>query len=130
MKMTEDILADVVTGIDREKRKKYLEGILKRCKLWKRSGIKFSPKAEEALMQLRIEYAEILTDEAMERNVCDCEFTPYKRGDDDYGEESWHYLRKCASCGKEWYGLHCPHDGYQNTCPKCGQTPSVVSREL
>ena len=51
--------------------------------------------------------------------MCDCEFTPYKSSD----EESWHYLRYCGFCGHEWYGLHCPHDGYQNPCPNCGRRP-------
>lgn len=53
--------------------------------------------------------------------MCDCEFTPYKED----SEESWHYLRKCEYCDFEWYGLHCPHDGYQNACPQCHKRPIV-----
>jgi len=64
--------------------------------------------------------------------VCDCEFTPYSvrpnlMGSTDVEEESWHYLRKCENCGMEWYGLHCPHDGYQNPCPCCGIEPTVIA---
>ncbi len=55
-----------------------------------------------------------------DEGYCDCEFDPYT---DDPNEESTHYLRKCTNCGHEWYGLHCPHDGYQNACPKCGVFP-------
>ena len=58
--------------------------------------------------------------------MCDCEFSLYREGDEDFGEESWHYLRKCERCGREWYGLHCPHDGYQNPCPDCGIRPVVI----
>lgn len=52
--------------------------------------------------------------------MCDCEFTAYP---DEPEEESWHYLRMCVFCGRDWWGLHCPHDGYQNPCPKCGMRP-------
>ena len=58
--------------------------------------------------------------------MCECEFDPY---DDsagsvvDMSEESWHFKRMCLSCGKVWWGLHCPHDGYQNPCPHCGMRP-------
>jgi len=55
--------------------------------------------------------------------MCDCKFDPSL---DDPGEESWHYRRKCLYCGEEWGGLHCPHDGYQNKCPKCGTRPTPV----
>lgn len=46
----------------------------------------------------------------------ECEFDPY----DDSDEESWHYRKTCASCGKVWWGLHCDCDGVQNPCPYCG----------
>lgn len=55
--------------------------------------------------------------------MCDCEFNPY---DDDSGEESFHYLRTCEHCGHKWYGLHCPHDRYQNPCPNCGVQPTPI----
>jgi hypothetical protein len=42
--------------------------------------------------------------------MCKCEFDPYPIEDEDFGEES----------------LHCPHDGYQNPCPKCGKRPVIV----
>ena len=53
---------------------------------------------------------------------CNCEFDP-NSGDDG---ESWHYLRECLACGATWHGLHCPHDGVQNPCPRCGKRPDVV----
>lgn len=49
---------------------------------------------------------------------CDCELT----GDAEDPEPT-HYDRVCEFCGKTWRGLHCPHDGYQNPCPHCGQRP-------
>ena len=61
--------------------------------------------------------------------MCDCEFTPYRVGTESYGEESWHYLRQCEYCGREWYGLHCPHDGYQNNCPSCGRRPTTIEED-
>ena len=54
--------------------------------------------------------------------VCNCEFAPYHYS----AEESWHYLRQCLFCGHQWYGLHCPHDGYQNPCSQCGGRPEVI----
>ena len=56
---------------------------------------------------------------------CGCEFVK-KYEDDDSGEVPWHYKRVCKACGKWWYGLHCPHDGYQNPCPHCGARPRPV----
>lgn len=54
---------------------------------------------------------------------CNCEFSSY-----DYSsEESTHYLRECE-CGHRWYGHHCPHDGYQNPCSKCGKRPRLDER--
>lgn len=41
---------------------------------------------------------------------------------DDYT----HYHRTCNSCGRNWWGLHCPHDGYQNPCPSCNKRPETV----
>lgn len=38
-----------------------------------------------------------------------------------------HYHRTCQRCGKNWWGLHCPHDGYQNPCPECKAMPVVVN---
>lgn len=35
-----------------------------------------------------------------------------------------HYERVCLMCGAVWLGLHCPHDGYQNPCPKCDTKPA------
>ena len=58
--------------------------------------------------------------------MCNCEFTPYPEDDSDFGEESWHYLRKCLWCGNEWWGLHCPHDGAQNPCPSCHRYPIPI----
>lgn len=56
---------------------------------------------------------------------CNCEFTEYDKDDFEYGEESWHYLRTCLYCKKEWYALHCEHDGIQNPCPKCDKVPLI-----
>ena len=54
---------------------------------------------------------------------CACVFSEYD--DEDFGEESWHFKRRCK-CGHTWYGLHCPHDGYQNPCPECSAVPNVI----
>jgi hypothetical protein len=53
--------------------------------------------------------------------MCTCEFTP---DPEEPGEEPWHYLRTCPypECGKQWWGLHCPHDGVQTLCPYCHHT--------
>jgi len=61
--------------------------------------------------------------------MCDCEFTPYPENDEDYGKESWHFLRTCKFCGNKWWGLHCPHDGYQNPCPECGRRPVPIEEK-
>lgn len=58
--------------------------------------------------------------------MCNCEFDPYPEGDEDFGEESTHFHRTCLFCGGQWWGLHCPHDGYQNNCPDCGKRPVTV----
>lgn len=42
-------------------------------------------------------------------------------------EDYTHYHRTCQNCGKNWWGLHCPHDGYQNPCPECESMPVVVN---
>ena len=57
---------------------------------------------------------------------CHCEFDPRYDEDDGGPGESWHFHRTCASCGTEWAGLHCRHDGIQNRCPGCGVLPEVV----
>ena len=48
---------------------------------------------------------------------CACEFTP---DPDEPDEEPWHYLRRCQKCRELRWSLHCPHDGFQNTCA-CGE---------
>jgi hypothetical protein len=55
---------------------------------------------------------------------CRCEFQPYDKPD-PLGE-SVDYKRKCRNCGHVWWGLHCPHDGYQNPCSKCKTRPATV----
>lgn len=55
--------------------------------------------------------------------MCNCEFDPDPAEPD---EPSWHFLRTCPSCGKTWWGLHCPHDGRQNPCMHCGVTPAPI----
>jgi hypothetical protein len=55
-------------------------------------------------------------------NMCACEFDT----DPEEPEDTWHFRRTCEACGTVWYGLHCPHDGYQNPCPGCGLRPAVV----
>lgn len=61
---------------------------------------------------------------------CTCEFDAYEL--DEHGEplnpalpveDSWHYKRTCEFCGEVWWGLHCPHDGVQNPCPRCCEAP-------
>lgn len=54
--------------------------------------------------------------------MCECKFDPYIPPD----EESCHYYRTCEYCGESWWGLHCPHDGYQNPCPHCKKRPTTV----
>lgn len=61
-------------------------------------------------------------DQKKQPHVCDCDDLPQH-----HDREGTHYLRRCARCGYEWFGLHCPHDGYQNPCPKCGKRPETVS---
>lgn len=58
--------------------------------------------------------------------ACGCEFDPRHR---DGEHESVHYHRQCYQCGETWAGLHCPHDGYQNPCPKCGARPDTIAAE-
>ena len=58
--------------------------------------------------------------------MCNCDFTPYPKIDEDFGKESYHYLRTCLFCEHKWYGLHCPHDFYQNPCSQCGKYPIPV----
>ena len=41
-------------------------------------------------------------------------------------DELMHYHRTCLSCGENWWGLHCPHDGIQNPCSACGMRPNTV----
>ncbi|MBP9839984.1 MAG: hypothetical protein KBC44_03360 [Candidatus Pacebacteria bacterium] len=41
-------------------------------------------------------------------------------------DASTHYERVCTNCGQVWWGLHCPHDGYQNPCPNCDKKPTSV----
>ena len=66
-------------------------------------------------------------DDALPPGQCVCEFTPDPTDpDNDDGPGSWHYLRRCQFCRYTWRGLHCPHDGYQNPCPKCGKRPATV----
>jgi len=44
----------------------------------------------------------------------------------DTVEDYTHYNRTCTGCGHNWWGLHCPHDGYQNPCPNCGKLPKTI----
>ena len=58
--------------------------------------------------------------------TCECEFDL----DPNDIEDDWHYRRTCPSCSVVWWALHCPHDGWQNPCPSCGQCPApVLDRE-
>jgi hypothetical protein len=41
-------------------------------------------------------------------------------------EDYCHYFRTCLKCGKNWWGLHCPHELYQNPCGQCGLVPVTV----
>ena len=45
---------------------------------------------------------------------------------DDYT----HYYRVCTTCGYGWWGLHCPHDGYQNNCGNCNTRPTILPGDL
>lgn len=53
---------------------------------------------------------------------CECEFSPYE--DDEKGDESYHFLRQCETCGAKWYSLHCPHEETQKPCPNGHVNPS------
>lgn len=57
---------------------------------------------------------------------CECKFTPYDEMYPDPDDPPWHYKRRCQWCKSVWFALHCPHDGKQNPCPKCGYWPEVV----
>lgn len=48
---------------------------------------------------------------------CKCEFTKDPEDEDDY---QYHYLRTCYGCFKNYWSLHCEHDGHQNRCSFCG----------
>jgi len=41
-------------------------------------------------------------------------------------EDYCHYKRTCEFCGYVWHGLHCVHDGYQNSCPNCNKRPTTI----
>ena len=75
-------------------------------------------------------YPPAIDDTLVPGQPCACEFTPYPAGSEDEGEESWHYLRRCQACRHLWYGVHCPHDGVQNPCPKCGAVPAVIAQDV
>jgi len=62
-------------------------------------------------------------------HICDCEFTDDVGDEHEDKGEGWHYDRKCRHCGYQWRGLHCPHDGSQNPCGKCGKRPTPVRDE-
>lgn len=49
--------------------------------------------------------------------MCTCEFDERYAEDQ---EESFYYHRVCPGCGLGYAALHCPHDGIQIPCPKCG----------
>lgn len=64
-------------------------------------------------------------DDNLPPGECECDFTPDPEDPNDLSAS--HYYRRCLFCGCKWWGLHCPHDGYQNPCPKCGKRPVPVS---
>ena len=45
-------------------------------------------------------------------------------------DEITHYYRVCNTCGYGWWGLHCPHDGYQNNCGNCNTRPTIPPGDL
>lgn len=57
------------------------------------------------------------------RTVCVCEFDPRWA---ECGDKSVNFTKVCRACGREWGGLHCEHDGYQNPCPDCGTRPDNI----
>lgn len=63
---------------------------------------------------------------ADEGSVCACEFDEAFCPDNDPDFESWHFKRTCLYCEDEWCGVHCVHDGRQNSCPGCGRRPVPV----
>ena len=48
-----------------------------------------------------------------------CQFTT----DPNDPEDDWHYYRMCLFCGKTWWALHSPCDGFQWPCPYCKKRP-------
>lgn len=67
-----------------------------------------------------------IDDQITAGDLCECEFTPFDDGDE---EESFHYKRRCSSCGGTWYSLHCPHDLNQKPCIKCGSINEPVPED-
>lgn len=58
---------------------------------------------------------------------CACEFDVDPDDEDENTPETaWHFRLVCNACGAVWFGLHCPHDGYQNACPECGMRPETM----
>lgn len=53
--------------------------------------------------------------------MCECE---PDQNPEEPDEEPTHFYRTCKHCGGKWWGLHCPHDGYQNACPHCDVRPT------
>ena len=72
---------------------------------------------------LGVEYRRGIKDatDSTNKGNCQCEFD-YPEG---AGKEAWRYLRTCLVCGYQWGGLHCPHDRYQNPCPRCKTKPET-----
>lgn len=62
-------------------------------------------------------------DDNLSVGECACEFTHDPAEPD---EESFNYLRRFPLCKGVWWGLHCPHDGFQNPCPNCGTVPMSI----
>jgi hypothetical protein len=78
----------------------------------------------DRVIRLDVGAGECPLDRKASLDVCDCEFT---HDPDEPEEESVDYLRECLRCSSRWYSLHCPHDGHQDACPRCGVVPDARS---
>lgn len=45
-------------------------------------------------------------------------------------EDYYRFRRTWTFCGKNWWAVHCPHDGIQNPCPSCEKRPITVPSNI
>lgn len=92
------------------------------------------PKAAEVLFSNKStdpyeNITSVAIDDILSPGECHCEHTPDPDDPDENTKDtSLHYLRRCQFCKATWWGLHCPHDGFQNPCGNCGKTPLKIDK--